>query len=231
MKFRHLHGEMMDRDDLPKPMLHQAFKGLRRLHRLSNACVGISKKIRALLPLHNQKEISILEFGCGDGGLLACVLAQLRRCQINAHGCGVDFNKNAIALACARADNNLEFISADACTFKSAKKFDVGFTSLFLHHLTSTQATTALQNMARQCRFGFVCFDLQRSFSAWLTTWIACRAVTRSKVVHNDGPRSIEAAFKCEEIFALTSELNLGRVSIQSAFPLGFYLVSQAIVE
>ena len=230
MRFRHLHGEMMDRDELPAALLHDAFLGLERLHSLSNAGSGIVKQLRALLPRGDLKSISLLELGCGDGSLLSRVIAGMGRYHTNVLGVGVDINQNAISLARSKAASNQEYLCADACDFESTRLYDLGFTSLFLHHLTSTQTIRVLKRLARSCRYGFVCFDLNRSIPAWITTWIACRAVSRCPIVHNDGPRSIEAAYRRDELLQIAALHSPQEVVIKHAFPIGYFLVSKPII-
>ena len=217
----------MDRDDLPVAQLDQAFRGLARLRTLSNCATGIANQVYDLTRICRDKKISLIEYGCGDASLLRDVIHKLRAYKIDATGVGLDINKNAIALAQANAPHIGRFICADACEYNLDQRFDVGFTSLFLHHLNTRQTIIVLKRLAQTCRLGFVCFDLHRSITAWITTWMACRMVTSSPIVHNDGPRSIEAAYHNSELCQIAAQLDLRDVKIKSAFPLGYYLVSK----
>jgi hypothetical protein len=72
--------------------------------------------------------------------------------------------------------------------------FDVVTCSLFLHHLTSDQATNLLMRMAAAGRL-LLANDLRRCVSGYLMAQLACRCLTRSPIVRYDGPQSVANAF------------------------------------
>ena len=97
--------------------------------------------------------------------------------------------------------------------------YDVLTSSLFLHHLDEKQAMALLGRMAAAARRAvFVC-DLQRSWLGYGLAWFGCRLLTRSPIVHVDGPRSVEAAFAAEEISSLAVRSGLDGAVITHHWP------------
>src|SRR5438093_515405 len=73
-------------------------------------------------------------------------------------------------------------------------EYDAVVSSLFLHHLTEEQAIELLRRMGTAGQMVLV-NDLVRSRTGYLLAWMGTRLLSRSEVVHFDGPRSVEGAF------------------------------------
>ncbi len=80
--------------------------------------------------------------------------------------------------------------------------------SLFLHHLDDAAAAGTLRRFAEAAPRGLV-HDLRRSRSAHALAVAGCRLLSRSPVVHADGPQSVEAGFTAAEMAALAVEAGL----------------------
>lgn len=95
------------------------------------------------------------------------------------------------------------------------RSFDFVFSSLFLHHFTEAQCVDLLSGFRRAARRAVLAIDLERGPLAhhflpatrWLFDWNA--------ITLHDGPISVDAAFKREELLALAQRAGLERASVR----------------
>jgi hypothetical protein len=73
--------------------------------------------------------------------------------------------------------------------------------------------------MAAAARRAVLVCDLHRSWLGYSLAWVGCRLLTRSPIVHVDGPRSVEAAFAVSEIAALAGRSGLDGAVITQHWP------------
>jgi hypothetical protein len=66
--------------------------------------------------------------------------------------------------------------------------------------------------------------DLRRTRFGYALAWIACQLLTRSPVVHTDGPRSVRAAFTLAEARQLAARAGLDDCRISPHWPQRFLL-------
>ncbi len=210
----------MDEPDID-PVLHrQALAGLARLN-----AVGRSAAIlwNALRPLRSRDEpLRILDIACG-GGDVAIRLAKLAaRHKLPWTVLGVDKSETALstAAAAARAANvSVMFQRCDVWEDELPGDCDVVVCSLFLHHLSNEQAVELLARGAQIARRRMLINDLNRSRWNYAVTWLGCRLLTRSPVVHKDGPISIQAAFTQTEVAELAKAAGLEGAHVSPRFP------------
>ena len=115
--------------------------------------------------------------------------------------------------------SNVNFFTLDALAQPLPTGYDVLTTSLFLHHLGEQQVLQLLRGMAAVAKRAVLVCDLQRSWLGYGLAWFGCRLLTRSPIVHIDGPRSVEAAFAVSEISALASRSGLDDAVITHHWP------------
>ena len=99
------------------------------------------------------------------------------------------------------------------------KDFDVVFCSLFLHHLNNADAEQLLKVMNKRARYLVLLTDLIRSRLGYGMAWAGTRLLSRSWVVHTDGPLSVKAAFQIEEVRALTQRAGIQNAKLQRCWP------------
>lgn len=102
--------------------------------------------------------------------------------------------------------------------------FDFVTCSLFLHHLSDEQAVELLQRLNQAADHGVLIDDLARSRAAYLLAWCACRILSRSAVVHYDGPVSVQGAFTPNEALSLARKAGIDRPSCRRHWPLRYLL-------
>jgi 2-polyprenyl-3-methyl-5-hydroxy-6-metoxy-1,4-benzoquinol methylase len=169
-----------------------------------------------------------LDVGCGGGDVpLACHhLARSRGVELDLTV--LDQSATALAHASARAaaaQVALRCVEADVSAAELRGPFDVVTCSLLLHHLPRPVAGKLLAKMAAAARLLVVVQDLRRCVPGYAAAWLASRLVTRSKVVHHDGPVSVRAAFTPAEAREMARDAGLNDVEVTTKFPWRWVLV------
>jgi hypothetical protein len=118
----------------------------------------------------------------------------------------------------------VRFFVHDALRDRLPTGFDVVTCSLFLHHLSEDDAIGLLTNMESAAGRLILVNDLARSRFNYCAVWLACRLLTRSRVVRFDGPASVRSAFTPTEALALADRAGLHGATVQSQFPCRFLL-------
>ncbi len=67
--------------------------------------------------------------------------------------------------------------------------------------------------------------DLERSRLALSLIWLGTRVLSRSHVFHVDGPRSVHAAFRQQELADLAHRAGLKGARLQKRFPFRLILI------
>ena len=90
---------------------------------------------------------------------------------------------------------------------------------LFVHHLPEDRIVRLLASMRARARRAVVITDLVRSRLGHALALGASRALTRSRVVHVDAPRSVRAALSPRELGGLARRAGLGDAGIRRVWP------------
>ena len=219
---RRLEPEVMD-DPALDPAAHRAaLDGLARINALSGTAGSIAGPLATL-----GTGAKVLDLACG-GGDLAIALA---RRGFAADGC--DLSGTALdraRSAAADAEVGCEFFQHDALadplpTPADGGTYDAVTCSLFLHHLTADGARTLLAKAAAAAGRMVVVSDLRRTRTGLALAHLACRTLSRSPVVHVDGPRSVRAAFTVAEFRTLADAAGLTGGRLETVWPQRFRFV------
>ena len=230
---RTLVGELMDDPLLPAKDHHQALNGLRRVNQLSRTAHVISSAIVEYWKASGKpSSLKILDLACGGGDVTVHVAEQLRKSQVNAEVHGWDLSRTAIDFAEAQqrgSSSPVQFAVANALAenesaTESEKRFDIVYCTLFLHHLSDNDAEQLLKSMWRMSRGMVLIDDLRRSTIGYALAIVGCQLLSRSPIVHVDGPLSVRAAFTEAEILELSDRCRLPRPTIKRHWPHRFLL-------
>ena len=102
--------------------------------------------------------------------------------------------------------------------------YDIIYTSLFLHHLSEDEARLFLSKQAKAAQCAVLVNDLRRSTWGFVMATVGCHLLSRSPIVHFDGPQSVKAAFRTEEILRLAQESGLKDSRITTHWPQRYLL-------
>ena len=224
VRTRRVEPELMDDPNLDPKLLAQALAGLRRINALSMTARVLWRPIYGLArELSRPIRVLDLATGGGDSVLGLSRLAERRRVAVEVDGCDVNLESVAYASRRARDEGvSARFFELDVASSPIPPGYDVIVSSLFMHHLDDRAAEDVLRAIRAAGPRLVIVSDLVRSAAGFLVAQGACRILTRSHVVHYDGPRSVAAAFTMPEFAALADRAGLGGHRIVWSWPFRF---------
>ena len=188
-----------------------------------------------------MSKLSIMDVACGGGDVAIQVAQQL---QHPSPGTGPAIeveltllDRSATALRLAEAGANkaglaYRCIEADLLAEASIPGVDVVMCSLFLHHLQQAdQVPRLLANMRSWSRKLVVISDLRRSRLGYLVAWTGCRLLSRSPIVHFDGPVSVRAAWTLPELSTFAAQSRMEGRSYKSGMAVSHAVALGATAE
>jgi 2-polyprenyl-3-methyl-5-hydroxy-6-metoxy-1,4-benzoquinol methylase len=227
---RNRQPELMDQPGLDETLHAHALRSLSRINWVSRTSAMIWKPIHNLaLTTRARRPLRILDVACGGGDVAVGLAHRAARAGIPVKVDGCDINPVAIEHARGNAKRrqakDVGFFQHDALNAPLPEGYDAVTCSLFLHHLDNTDAEQMLRSMGAAAGTIVVASDLLRNRLAYLMAVIACRVLTRSPIVHVDGPLSVAAAFTLDEARELAERAGLSGATTARYFPERFLLV------
>jgi 2-polyprenyl-3-methyl-5-hydroxy-6-metoxy-1,4-benzoquinol methylase len=214
--------ELMDDPALDPGEHRRALAGLVRLNSFSNS-LGVLWPEIAKLANELKRPVRVLDVATGSGDLPRKLLVRARKANIPLEISACDVSETAIAEA-AREPSGVRFFVHNALHTPLPTGFDAVTCSLFLHHLGEDEAVAILANMENAARHLLLVNDLSRSRFNYCAVWLACRVLSRSRVVRFDGPASVRSAFSPKEALSLAHRAGLEGATVRSRFPCRFLL-------
>ncbi len=216
----------MDQPDLDEQHHIAALRGLSRINRFSNAGSVIWQPIEQLARTIDRP-LRILDLATGAGDLPVRLWQLGQRSGVSLHLAGCDKSPTALRFArdnAQRIQANVEFLEMDLSENDIPGEFDVILCSLFLHHLEIPAVIKLLRRAGNRVGQMLIVSDLRRSYAGYLLACGATRLLSRSHVVHVDGPRSVRAAFTIPEIKQLAVQAGLTDAQVDRKWPFRFLL-------
>ena len=221
MSARALQPELMDDPALPADEHRKALAGLARLNALSDS-VGVLWPDVLKLARELGRPVRILDVATGSGDVPLGLWKRANRAGIELELSACDLSPVALDVAQARATAigaEVRYFAADALGDPLPSGFDIVICSLFLHQLAVDDAVTLLARCAAATDGLVLVNDLARSRWNLGLVWLATRLLTRSHVVHVDGPLSVRAAFTASEARELAERAGLAGATVSGRFP------------
>ena len=227
LRERNLQPEVMDQPDLDPHSHWRHWQALRRINVLSRTAAIVWRAIRPLARSQPDRPLRVLDVASGGGDVTLGIWRRARRENLPLEIVGLDMSAvaagHARSLAAAQ-QADVEFRVHNVIDTPLPADFDVIMTSLFLHHLNRADAVRLLAAMSQSAHRLVVVNDLRRSTVGYVLAQAICRLVTRSPVVHVDGPRSVEGAFTMAEIRQMCVEADLTPIRLVRRWPCRFLL-------
>jgi 2-polyprenyl-3-methyl-5-hydroxy-6-metoxy-1,4-benzoquinol methylase len=222
-------AEIMDSPGIDERAHLEALEGLRRINRASRT---IERMLEPIVQSANSDaitQLSLLDVACGGGDVAVGLALQARQLGIQIDVTFLDRSATALRRAIALAkDAGIISSDVEASALGSAPlpEADIVVSSLFLHHVEHPDQVIALLSaMRRAARRMIVISDLRRSRQGLMTAWIGCRVLSRSAIVHHDGPASVRAAWTPGELSHLASQAGMADAKIECHWPCRMRLV------
>lgn len=202
--------ELLDDPSIPFADIRQNMQELDTINTLLGGHDITIAGVKKILAHSGKKNISIAEIGCGGGDNLRAIDKWLRKKNISASYTGIDINPHCIAHATTAAGlQQARWITSDYKKVQFDKKPDIIFSSLFCHHFQDDELVFMFQWMRQQAGMGFFINDLHRHALAYHSIKILTKAFSRSYLVKNDAPLSVQRGFSGRELKALMQRAGL----------------------
>jgi len=214
--------ELMDVPGLDAEEHRRALIGIARLNRLSGTTETLWHPIRELAK-RLGRTIRVLDVATGGGDVPARLAEKAARAGIVLDLFGCDINQTAVACAEARCPAG-QFFVHDMLQDPLKNTYDVVICSLFIHHLSDSEAVVVLNRMKEAANHLVLANDIARSRFAYLAGWITCRLVSRSRIVWFDGPASVRSSYTVDEAKHLADRAGLMGATVRKRFPCRYLL-------
>ncbi len=151
-----------------------------------------------------NKDISVLDIGCGIGDMGQAIISWGKR-----HGRKISYTgleKSAYILDEARhqnRDNELSFISGDLFD-SNLPEADLVVISMVLHHLDEADVIAAVRHLAAKARIALIVSELERSLPPYLICRLLSIAMKNTSAAH-DALLSVRKGFTSAEMSSLIS--------------------------
>lgn len=208
--------ELMDLPDADPDELHRTLKDLAWINRWLG---GTRLVLRHLAPLLDglRTPVRILDVGTGYADVPRAIARWTRRRGLPVEIEAVDHHDRILALArqaCA-AYPEIHLRQADALSLPYPEgRFEVVLASLVLHHMEGGDQVRLLRELYRVARRAVLVNDLRRGYWPFLVTWMSLRVLSRSRLIHHDGPLSVRRGFLPEELLALARDAGWERARV-----------------
>jgi 2-polyprenyl-3-methyl-5-hydroxy-6-metoxy-1,4-benzoquinol methylase len=218
--------ELMDDPALDADAHHQALRGLARLNRWSRSDAVLWPVVDETSRRNAGRPIKVLDVATGAGDVPIALWRRAKKAGLAIEFSGCDVSETALEharQAAAGANAGIAFFHHDAVRDPLPNRYDLVTCSLFLHHLSEAEAATLLVHL-RDAADAVAINDLDRSRLNHLLVWIATRVLSRSAVVHFDGPASVRSAFTWQEAEALAERAGMSDATVERRIPARFLL-------
>ena len=187
--------ELLDGNDIPFADIRQNMKELDFINTWLGGHAITVQGFRQLI--QKKQSIRVCEIGCGGGDNLNAIYNWCKKNNLTVRLTGIDHNKDCIRIAASQLPpEHTQLIVSDYSTVSFGnEKPDIIFSSLFCHHFTNEELLYMLNWMHVNSDTGFFINDLHRHFLAYYSIKILTGLFSKSYLVKNDAPLSVQRGF------------------------------------
>lgn len=221
-------AELMDQPGLNPADHERALSGLGRVNRWSGTGGYLWRALHGLVERRGLKRIRVLDLACGSGDVSLSLAKRAVHAGLPLTLHGWDKSPVAVGFAEANAETqgiaDAKYFVRDVLRDPIEECYDVVMCTLFLHHLDTAEIAPFMRKMAAAALHAVMIDDLRRTPWGYTLAWVGTRILSRSHIVHADGPMSVRAAFHLDEIRTLTESAGLAGCTIGRHWPQRFLL-------
>lgn len=203
--------EIMDDLEMGGPLVIDALDHIAAINKwLGGNRVTISGLQQLLKNNPKEKEVIILDLGCGNGDMLRQAANFGRKKGFNFKLIGIDANPTTINYARELSQDYPEISYEQQDIFSDEFQkvtYDIALCTLFLHHFKDDFIIGFVNSLSKNARIGVVINDLHRHPLAYFLFQLISIFI-RNHVVKTDGLISILRAFKRPDLEKYAAKLN-----------------------
>jgi 2-polyprenyl-3-methyl-5-hydroxy-6-metoxy-1,4-benzoquinol methylase len=230
MRTRVLIPEQMDDPELNRDEHLKALRGLRRINAWTANASLMWKHMATPTRETSSRPLRVLDIATGAADIPIALLKMSTSRGVTLEIDACDVSDQAIAFAaenCSAANTAVRLFRHDILRDEIPGQYDIVICSQFLHHLSNEDAEIVLRRMKSAATSRVVVVDLERGHANWLQVWFATRVLSRSKVVHFDGPQSVRAAYTVAEFRSLAQQSGFASFEICRSWPCRFVFTGE----
>lgn len=211
-------AELIDDPAQPLSDLRASMKDVQFVNRFLGGTPVVTRQVAEWLrsarldPVLIGRPITFLDVATGSGDLPKAILGIAQREGVDMRMIGLDFSAPILQIArdVIGAHHQIRLIRGDAfCLPFGDNSIDFVLCSLAFHHLGLAGSITALREMERVSRRGWLVNDLRRAWSAWYL-FRGVSAITRmNRLTRHDGPASVLRAYSLAEYMSIPEAIGL----------------------
>ncbi|HZU28725.1 MAG TPA: methyltransferase domain-containing protein [Bryobacteraceae bacterium] len=195
-------------DDAPENEARQSLRDLVRINKWSGGH-GLARRLVGEFSTPAD-QFTVLDVGSGTGDMGDAIRRGFPRALVTS------LDRDSLHAALAPPPH----LIADAFALPfPPRSFDFVFCSLFLHHFENGAIALLLRSFAEVARRAVLAIDLERGPLAWhalaATRWL----FHWHPITLHDGPISVQAGFKREELLALAHDAGLTTARVRQHRP------------
>lgn len=204
--------EIMDDFAMEGDMLSDALDKIAGINRFLGGNSITIDGVNQLLRNAENKEIRILDAGCGNGDMLRELAKYANKHQLNFKLTGIDANAFTIDYA---AKLSVSYPSINYCCtdifnhLEEDNNYDIILCTLTLHHFKDPEILRLLAQFRQKATLGIVINDLQRSALPYYLFQIVCFVFRLNEMSRTDGLVSILRGFKRKDLTGYAHQLNV----------------------
>lgn len=150
-----------------------------------------------------EREISIVDLGCGGGDMLRIIADWGARNNVRLKLSGIDANPNVVAFARRNVPElppeTFQAVNIFSKEF-AQQRYDVVIGTLFFHHFTDEQLISFFKKLRQQLNIGLIINDLHRHYLAYYSINLLTALFSKSSMVKYDAPLSVLRGFSRREM-------------------------------
>ncbi|TDX00226.1 methyltransferase domain-containing protein [Dinghuibacter silviterrae] len=214
--------ELLDAPDIPEADLERNLVELDVInrylggHRITLEGMGRLTRTPEAKRILEKRPLRVCEIGCGGGDNLLVIDRWAKAKGISLQIIGVDLKEVCTRFARGKDWSfPTQWITGDYKAARMEVPPDILFSSLFCHHFPDADLPGMLQWMHAQAAVGFFINDLHRHPLAYHSIKWLTRAFSRSYLVRNDAPLSVQRSFHKADWEHYLSQAGLDKAQIK----------------
>jgi ubiquinone/menaquinone biosynthesis C-methylase UbiE len=218
--------ELLDQDDIPRPLLTENLRHIRLMNRWLGWSAGVWSEARPVLAA-GPTRASLLDIATGSGDVPRVLSRSAADRGIELDLIASDISGDVLDDARQQTGPTIALVRHDAVALPFADdSVDVVTLCLAAHHLDPPALTAALAEAWRVSKRAVIVSDLERGRLAYAGARLMA-LVLRNPLTSHDGPVSVLRAYTAREIAVIARRAGLQQMRVRRHTPFRMTLVAR----